>query len=585
MKICRYFALLLSFSAVAAPPANDSWASRTVIPVAGLSGGYSDTVSTVGEATTDNTDPLVICKIGDPNTRGNTVWYGLTTGPQAIHVQLRAGGYNSQIVVATGTPNTGFSQIIGGCNDDGAGSFVAQLSGIRLEPNTEYSIQISRNNQSADATTLAFTAGLATLRTVTKTADSNDGDCSADCSLREAINSLSGNGGAVIIPAGTYLISGANGENFGAIGDLDIPNGTFLYGAGAANTVLQSDAASDRLLDIDPNGRDVGPTVGVFDLTLNGGNSGFGDGGCVRTPTQAAAPGGGIAGSPNEYLVINRSVISNCRSSLNGGGIANPGSPMLIVDSTISGNTAASSGGGISFSQAQNVPDTRGVIERSTVSNNESTSDFAGGGGGVVSNGKLVVLNSTIAGNRARFNGGGILVTTNNGAARVENSTIAGNSADSNGNNSGVGGGIRFDTLTGAGPLASNVQLTNSVFADNVRGLAPTVINQDCHATTSANGLNTVSNWFEAPDVSCGIQLTQNVTSGDPGLASLLANNGGSTQTLLPQAGSGLVNATLISAPCGGVDQRSIARPQGSACDIGAVEVSVSDTIFANGFE
>jgi CSLREA domain-containing protein len=585
MKLCRYFALLVSASAVAAPPANDNWATRTAIPVTSLTTGFTDTLSTVGEATIETTDPLAICKIGDPTARGNTVWYSISTGAQAIYINARASGYNSQIVIATGDTTSGLTQIVGGCNDDGAGGLAAQISGLRLDPNTSYSIQVSRNNQTADPTTLSFTATLATVRNVTKVGDTNDGACDADCSLREAINTLPANGGAVLIPAGTYLISGANGDNAGNSGDLDLPKGAFLYGAGAASTVLQSDASSDRILDIDPAGLDAGPTVGVFDLTLTGGNSGFGDGGCVRTPNQSTGPAG--VGLPNEYLVINRSVISNCRSSLNGGAIASPGSPMHIVDSTVTGNIAASSGGGITFSQAASVPDARGVIERSTISNNESTSDFAGGGGGIVSNGKLVVLNSTIAGNRARFNGGGILVTTNNGAVRVENSTIAGNSADSNGNNSGVGGGIRFDTLVGSGALASNVQLINSVFADNVRGLAQASINQDCHATSGTPGLNTLSNWFEAPDSTCGIQLTQNVTSGDPGLASTLANNGGSTQTLLPVSGSGVINATLAAAPCNGIDQRSIARPQGSACDIGAVEVQVSlpDPIFANGFE
>ena len=44
---------------------------------------------------------------------------------------------------------------------------------------------------------------------VTKTADTNDGTCDADCSLREAIDAANTNPGAddVPVPAGTYLLT------------------------------------------------------------------------------------------------------------------------------------------------------------------------------------------------------------------------------------------------------------------------------------------------------------------------------------------------------------------------------------------
>ena len=50
-----------------------------------------------------------------------------------------------------------------------------------------------------------------------------------------------------------------------------------------------------------------------------------------------------------------------------------------------------------------------------------------------------------------------------------------------------------------------------------------------------------------------------------------LADNGGSTPTHLPQAGSPLLNVALAGT-CPAVDQRGVARPLGSACDSGAVE-------------
>jgi hypothetical protein len=56
-----------------------------------------------------------------------------------------------------------------------------------------------------------------------------------------------------------------------------------------------------------------------------------------------------------------------------------------------------------------------------------------------------------------------------------------------------------------------------------------------------------------------------------------LADNGGPTQTRLPQQGSPLLDA-IPAAECApeiATDQRGVARPQGGFCDIGAVEVEV----------
>jgi len=57
--------------------------------------------------------------------------------------------------------------------------------------------------------------------------------------------------------------------------------------------------------------------------------------------------------------------------------------------------------------------------------------------------------------------------------------------------------------------------------------------------------------------------------------------NGGPTQTLLPQPGSGLIDAIPVAScqadGASGIttDQRGVARPQGAGCDSGAVEVAV----------
>jgi len=68
----------------------------------------------------------------------------------------------------------------------------------------------------------------------------------------------------------------------------------------------------------------------------------------------------------------------------------------------------------------------------------------------------------------------------------------------------------------------------------------------------------------------------------DPRLGALTYDRG--TQTLVPGSGSPAIDAG-ISKGCPNYDQRGILRPQGAACDIGAVETFVVDLIGHKGSE
>jgi hypothetical protein len=71
------------------------------------------------------------------------------------------------------------------------------------------------------------------------------------------------------------------------------------------------------------------------------------------------------------------------------------------------------------------------------------------------------------------------------------------------------------------------------------------------------------------PAWDCGLTAPGDQPDTDPMLGPL-ADNGGPTLTALPLAGSPLVDS---AGACTGADQRGIGRPQGAACDRGAVEV------------
>jgi CSLREA domain-containing protein len=72
---------------------------------------------------------------------------------------------------------------------------------------------------------------------VTKTADTADGACNADCSLREAVNAANAHAGLddVIVPAGVYVLTRTGP---GDTGDVDVNGDLHLTGAGAEATIL-----------------------------------------------------------------------------------------------------------------------------------------------------------------------------------------------------------------------------------------------------------------------------------------------------------------------------------------------------------
>ncbi len=565
---------------VMAQPANDNWANRIDIPLASLTAGFINTQTDIANATTEASDPSMVCKGGDPAQRGNTVWYSLTTGASVIYLKLTTGtSYDNAIAMFVGDPTSGFINIVGGCNDDGAGSgsLSATIDGLRLTPNTTYNIVIAKPAQNTDPATLVFNASLATVRTVSKIFDTNDGVCDSDCSLREAINAGSG---AIDMPAGDYRLSIApsGSNNDGASGDLDVSNrNIYIYGASTNSTVIRPDMSfTDRMIDLDPFGTQFGGTFMLSDLTVRGGNSGFGPGGCIQVPNA------GFAGTPNEYLVLDNVTVSGCTTQISGGGISNPGAPMLIRQSTIRDNTSGSGGGGIKYGQLGSNVNVQGVILQSTINGNTSNSNFSNGGGGIETHGNLLLLSSTVANNRARQSGGGVLVTTSSGRILVNSSTIANNTANYDNDMSGAnGGGIRFEVAS-----SSAYSMSNTVLADNLLGTTA----QDCHAISGAL-IQGHGNWVQANATCNFVEASQ--TLNQPALLDTLANNGGPTQTIALLSNSPLIDATNASAFCPGFDQRGFARPIDgdnnltATCDIGALEMATvpPDLLFQNGFE
>ena len=372
---------------------------------------------------------------------------------------------------------------------------------------------------------------------VTKTADTFDGVCNADCSLREAITAANAAGGSDIItfdPAldGSLITLSLVGlEDNNAVGDLDIRDSLTLQGNGVNTTVIDATSAvtQDRAFHI-PVG---GITVTFSDLTIQNGRTqrtGFplGCGGALAV----------VTGSGNQ-VTINNSRLTNHYAFDRGGAVCVEGVHAITVNN-------------------------------STFDNNQSDSTNGFEGGAIRSNGGILTINSsTFTQNSARVYGGAIFA--NGGALNVNNSTFSRNVVDQQGgaiahnntasiNNSTFYANYSYQNAGNAiFRLGGTTNLRNSILTGHT-------LNTTCQNFGGTSTNNLVS------DISCGLAANP-VTNFDIALQ----DNGGPTATHNLFPGSNAINAGVANCPDQtntplATDQRGVARPDGVACDIGAVE-------------
>jgi CSLREA domain-containing protein len=428
--------------------------------------------------------------------------------------------------------------------------------------------------------------------TVTKTADTADGACDADCSLREAVIAANANPGAdiIIVPAGTYTltINGA-GEEAAATGDLDITGDLVIRGSGANDTIIQAGAASgalgDRIFDISPLGSGIA-TVTISGVTLrhgappnvspysgggailNNGNLTISD--CVISNNAATGQaGGGIRQyNPSATLSIARCTFTS-NSSDKGGAVeatqSGPAYQLRIEQSNFQNNNGGGSGGAISTSQSfisrstflGNTAQKGGALEiyggyhtiqESTFTNNTATT----WGGGIAANNayRVGISNSTISSNTAPKGGG--LYNEFGYQSVITNSTISGNTASTSGggvHNDRVGNMLlRNVTLTGnTSPSGANggnlynytiisankgsVHLGNSIVASPSQG-------DNC---TGSDGI-TSDGYNIDSGTTCALAAVGDLNNANPLLGSLV-NNGGPTYTHALLSGSPAIDA------------------------------------------
>ncbi len=209
------------------------------------------------------------------------------------------------------------------------------------------------------------------------------------------------------------------------------------------------------------------------------------------------------------------------------------------------------------------------------------------------------LTNVTFSGNSAYYAGGAMYNDGSGGGVSspmLTNVTFSGNSAFYGGAmfNVGEAGGTSSPTLSNVTFSSNNAPYGGAMFNIGEEGnSSPTLTNVILWNNSAFVSGPEIHNVSATPTIrysivqggcpsgsSCDSTDLLNDASSNPKLGSL-ADNGGSMQTLLPGAGSAAIDAGVcasaadapLSITLPATDQRGIARPQGTHCDIGAIEM------------
>lgn len=342
----------------------------------------------------------------------------------------------------------------------------------------------------------------------------------ADISSTQFINNTGVAGGAIQNPGilnldtvkfqENFADSGSSGGAIWSSGPLIISNSQFIKNKGGSGGAINArQNAAGTTLTISNSSFDNNLTTGLY----------------------PDANGGALL-IDNLPATIFATAFTNNGGQSGGAIHVMPQGNLTLTNSTLRDNSQTTNGAGI-YNQGT------ATLNTVTLSNNRASH-----GGGIDNLGTLALTNVTLSGNHADYGGG---LKNEGGTATLLNVTLSGNSAVSQ-----EGGGI-LNTNPNTHLDLKNVLVANSPTGSNC-----------VFATPPDSSVSNLSS-----DGTCSFGSGRDNVNV---LLGALANNGGPTQTHLPQYTSPAVDrGTDSGAP--GSDQRGVPRPQGAKFDVGAVEV------------
>lgn len=359
-----------------------------------------------------------------------------------------------------------------------------------------------------------------------------DGSCDTSpivgvtiCTLRAAIeeaNALPGDDVIQLYPE-IYTLTLNGDDDTSAAGDLDVNSTIRVEGAGMGQTVIQQNAA-DRVFAIPFPGTG---NLELSQLTLRGGDAGD-------------QVGGGVFVYTGARLELDRVEIAGCAARI-GGGLFNYGQ-VQMVGSWVHGNHADWRAGGLA-----------------------SASLSSGGGPGTT----ISIDDSTIDSN-ASDAGPTEIELANAGQAILTNTTVS--PSDPLGFSIEIASeNVAFSHVTVRGEIT-----TFSFSGTNTLHYSNSAI-EYCNTLPSPQPITTRFGVNASANAGCGFAAAGGIEG--PFALRALADYGGPTPTHLPLYSSSWIDAI---GTCGvAADQRGVARPIGSGCDVGAVEAPEPGTALA----
>lgn len=433
------------------------------------------------------------------------------TGSQSLTIDATANGLTKGIVIAR-------SSVAGTANfrlfDVGVDSNLT-LRGATLSNGYAEGGYSRRGGGALGAGGAIFNQGTLTLDRCTLTGNTALGG-------RGGFGDADNGGGGV----GANASSSGGGPNGGAVGALGTP--ASLDGGPGSNGGFGGGGGRGGLAYSPGNGNGGA-----------GGNGGFGGGGGVGlfgggTGTGGAGGNGGFGGGAGPGIPVGLAGF--------GGGTSS------FASATGYGGAGAGMGGAI-FNDAGTVTLTNVTLSANTANggaNGYTLSGRGSGYGGAIFNyaGTLTLDFVTLSGNNVAAGASGTGGTANGGAVYSLGDSAAACSAGGN-------------TCTTSG----NARLTmnHSIAANSTAGVNELM-------TTAINGGSSTGS---GADNLVGTAADTLLLSALPAVLT-----GGMADVMIPQAGSVAINAAGAGPCSSATDQRGIARPQGAACDVGAVEVA-----------
>ncbi len=380
----------------------------------------------------------------------------------------------------------------------------------------------------------------------------------------------------------TYVLTAVPGF---ADGDTINVSGLLSENVSLDRSVVITGQTSDAAIQAASAGSVLSVSAGVS-VTLNGltiKNGNAFDGGGIRnqgtlvatnvviTGNSASNSGGGIYNA-GTITVTNGRIIHNqvAHSGVGGGGIENGGA-LFLSDTIIEHNKGATYGGGIDNFGGQ-VRLVRVVVRKN---------EAAAGAGIANDNGATLEAEaSAIVQNAASNQGGGI---SNTSFVVLRNVTLSGNSLAA-----GPGAGLHNEGSASSASLSFVSIISNtsnpshfgasgvSADAGSQVAMTATVIAYNTARNCRTDGGTFQSfNYNVSSDAQCNFLIQpQDASNVDPRLTPLKFD--GSTYTHGPMQGSVLLDVVELSS-CLPADQRGVARPQGTKCDVGAHEATPAE--------